>query len=113
LKLQKGIQLKENIKLILMIFAMLFLTSCASNGILSTADGILVSKNPGSVKNYSINDKGTVEIMGQKRITSMHWIYVDCDHWSGCYMRCQGQIDSCKQIAKDFKYIHSRPRWEK
>ena len=105
--------MKIKIKLISMVFVILFLTSCASNGILSAADGILVSKNPGSVKNFSVNEKGTVEILGQKRITEMHWIYVECDHWSGCYMRCQGKIDSCTQIAEDYKYIHSRPGWDK
>ena len=112
--------MKENIKLILMIFIILFLTSCASNGmfsasngIFSAADGILVSKNPGSVKTFSVNDKGTVEILGQKRITNMHWFYVECDHWSGCYMRCEGKIDSCKQVATDSKYIYSRPGWKR
>ena len=105
--------MKKNMAFILMFFAITFLTSCASNGIFNTPNGILVPKNPGSFKNYSVNDKGTVEILGQKNITDMHWMYVECDYWSGCYMRCQGKIDSCKQVATDSKYIHSRPGWQR
>ena len=105
--------MKKNMSLILMFFAITFLTSCASNGTFNPSNGILVPKNPGSLKNYSVNDKGTVEILGQKNITDMHWMYVECDYWSGCYMRCQGKIDSCKQVATDSKYIHSRPGWQR
>ena len=105
--------MKKNMGLILMFFAITFLTSCASNGILNATNGILVPKNPGSFKNYSVNDKGTVEILGQKNITDMHWMYIECDYWSGCYMRCQGEIDSCKKVATESKYIHSRPGWQR
>jgi hypothetical protein len=99
-------RMKKKLGLILMVFAISFLTSCASND-------ILISKNPGSANNYSVNDKGTVEILGEKTITDMHWMYVECDHWSGCYVRCQGQLDSCKQVETESKYIHTRPGWQK
>ena len=98
--------MKKKMGLILMVFTVSFLTACASKG-------NLVAKNLGAANNYSVNDKGTVEILDQKRITDTHWMYVECDHWSGCYMMCQGLLDSCKQVLKDYKYINSRPGWQK
>lgn len=90
-----------------MAFAISFLTSCASNGI------VLPKTIPGEVKTYSVNDKGTVEILGQDMKTEpTHWLYVECEHWSGCYMRCQGKKQSCKKVAIDSQlnvdYILSR-----
>ena len=29
------------------------------------------------------------------------WIYVDCDYWAGCFMRCDGSPKKCNQLAKD------------
>ena len=81
-----------------MVFAIFFLTSCASNSI------ILPKTLHGMVKTYTVNDKGTVEILGQDMTTEpMHWLYVKCDHWSGCYMRCQGKVKSCKKVVIDNK----------
>ena len=84
--------------LTLMIFSIFFLTSCTSNSI------ILPNTLHGMVKTYTVNDKGTVEILGQDMTTEpMHWLYVECDHWSGCYMRCQGKVKSCKKVVIDYK----------
>jgi hypothetical protein len=89
--------MKKIFGLILIAFTISFLTSCASNSIVlpNTIQG---------VKNFTVNDKGTVEILGQDMIVEpMHWMYVKCDNWSGCYMRCQGEVKSCKKIAIDSK----------
>ena len=104
--LKKGQRMKKRMGLILMVFAISFLTSCATNGI------ILPKTIQGVVKTYEVNEEGTVEILGQDmRVEPMHWLYVDCDHWSGCYMRCQGKVKSCKKVATDSKlevdYIQS------
>ena len=81
-----------------MFFAIFFLTSCAPNSI------ILPKTLHGVVKTYTVNDKGTVEILGQDMTTEpMHWLYVECGHWSGCYMRCQGKVKSCKKVVIDYK----------
>ena len=81
-----------------MFFAVFFLTSCISNSI------ILPNTLHGMVKTYTVNDKGTVEILGQDMTTEpMHWLYVKCDHWSGCYMRCQGKVKSCVKVVIDYK----------
>ena len=86
-------------ELILIIFVISFLTSCASNGI------ALHKTIPGAVKTYTVNQQGTVEILGQDmRTQPTHWLYIRCNHWSGCYMRCQGEIKSCKKVARDSNF---------
>ena len=35
---------------------------------------------------------------------SRQWIYVDCDYWAGCFMRCDGASNQCKQLAKDSNF---------
>ena len=32
------------------------------------------------------------------------WIYVNCNYWAGCFMRCDGASNKCKQLAKDSKF---------
>ena len=88
--------MKKVMQLILMVFTISFLISCAS-------DGLVMSKATSeAVKIYKVNDQGTVEIIGQDmKVEKKHWLYVECDHWSGCYMRCQGHIRSCKNVAKN------------
>ena len=29
------------------------------------------------------------------------WIDVECDHWAGCFMRCDGPKKQCKKLAED------------
>ena len=87
-------------ELILIIFVISFLNSCASNG---TA---LHKTIPGAVKTYTVNQKGTVEILDQDmKAQPKHWLYIRCNHWSGCYMRCQGEIKSCKKVARDSNFL--------
>ena len=91
--------MKKAIELTLIVFVVSFLTSCASNGI------VLPKTIPGAVKTYTVNQQGTVEILGQDmRTQPTHWLYIRCNHWSGCYMRCQGEIKSCKKVAGDSNF---------
>ena len=50
--------MKKAIELTLIVFVVSFLTSCASNGI------VLSKTIPGAVKTYTVNQQGTVEILG-------------------------------------------------
>ena len=43
-------------------------------------------------------DETTVVDKGNNR---RQWIYVDCDYWAGCFMRCDGASNQCKQLAED------------
>tara|TARA_B100000686_G_C16457864_1_gene795541 strand:- start:151 stop:492 length:342 start_codon:yes stop_codon:yes gene_type:complete len=71
------------------------LTSCASH---SPA----VPKHfKGSSKLFEVSSNGTVKVKISNLIDQpMHWIFVRCEHWSGCYMQCQGPLMTCKRIAK-------------
>ena len=87
--------MKKTLRLILIIFVLSFLASCASNGV------VLPKSKPGAVKTYTVNEEGTVEMLGQDMKTEpKHWLYISCNHWSGCYMRCQGPVKTCKSIAE-------------
>ena len=67
----------------------------------------------GSSKIFKVNAKGTVEVKSNSlKDQRMHWVFVRCAHWSGCYMRCQGPIKTCRSIAKksDLKITHTLTR---
>ena len=51
--------------------------------------------------NYKIVDETAVVDNGDN---ARQWIYVDCDHWAGCFMRCDGESNQCKQLAKDSNF---------
>ena len=91
--------MKKRIELILFVFAISFLVSCAGQEV------VLSKTVPGVVKTYTVNDRGTVEILNQDlSVEPRHWLYINCNHWSGCYMRCQGKLKSCKKVAKDSNF---------
>ena len=88
------------------MFALFFLTSCASNGT------VVAKAFPGSAEIFKVTDEGTVEVKGDDmKDKSVHWVFVECDYWSGCYMRCQGPIKTCKSIATksglDISYVET------
>ena len=51
--------------------------------------------------NYEIINETTVV---DKQDNGRQWIYVDCNYWAGCFMRCDGASNQCKQLAKDSKF---------
>ncbi len=90
--------MRKRMQFVLLVFAITFLTSCGSHGM------VHLKPSPGAEKIYTVNDSGTVEILGQDmKLEPTHWLYVECEHWSGCFMRCQGKKSSCKRVAIDSK----------
>ena len=94
------------------IFALFFLTSCTST------ETIAPKAFSGSAEIFKVNNAGTVVVKGYNKEQPMHWVFVECENQlRGCYMRCQGQIDSCKRVAKnsqiEVEYIFSRSGWRK
>ena len=51
--------------------------------------------------NYEIVDETTVV---EAKDNGRQWIYVGCNYWAGCFMRCDGSSNQCKQLAKDSKF---------
>ena len=87
--------MNKGIVLIGAISALLIFTSCAS------IHAAVPKAFPGSPEIFKVNNKGTVEVKGDNlKNQPMHWVFVNCNHWSGCYMRCQGPAKTCKSIAK-------------
>ena len=83
--------------LLVVILAFFILTSCASN------ETVVLKLFPGADKIYSVKNDGTLEVKGYgMKSQPIHWLFVQCAYWSGCYMRCQGPVKSCRNIAKKF-----------
>ena len=85
-----------NKEIVLLGLILLFLlTSCASNP-------PAVPKNfEGSSKIFKVSSNGTVKVKSSNlKDQPMHWVFVHCAHWSGCYMRCQGPAITCRSIVK-------------
>ena len=79
------------------------LTSCASN------PPAVPRAFEGSSKIFEVSSNGTVQVkISNLKDQPVHWIFVRCAHWSGCYMQCQGPVKTCKRIAKklDLKINH-------
>lgn len=44
--------------------------------------------------------KGSVVIQNtEPKDMKRHWVFVKCDHWAGCYMRCVGKLSICEKLA--------------
>ena len=86
--------MNKGIVLLGTILALVLFTSCASN------HAAIPKAFPGSPEIFNVNNEGTVEVkVDNLKNQPIHWVFVNCNHWSGCYMRCQGPAKTCKSIA--------------
>ena len=95
--------MKKVMVLLKAMLILLFLTSCASYG--TTVPKAFI----GSDEVFQVDNRGTVKVKGYNlKYQPTHWAFVDCDYWSGCYMRCQGPKKICKSIVEksDLKVIN-------
>jgi len=100
---------KKNI-FIGLVVSVFYLSSCHT----------LLIKLGGSIEgvNYRVtgenHGKKTVEIIPQEKNELSHWVYLSCDYIFGCYMRCEGPINSCMKAATlgkfDMKYIVTKKK---
>ena len=51
--------------------------------------------------NYEIVNETTVVAESDN---GRQWIYIDCNYWAGCFMRCDGSSSQCNQLAKDSNF---------
>ena len=86
---------------------------------LSSCSTILIKpKGPIGSVNYRVTGENrsekTVEIIPQEKNELSHWLYLSCDYIFGCYMRCEGPINSCMKVATlgefDMKYIMTKKK---
>ena len=93
-----------------LVLSVFYLSSC----------GVILIKSGDSIGsvNYKVtggaNDEKTVEIINGKKSKFSHWLYLNCDYIFGCYMRCEGPINSCMKVATlgkfDMKYIVTKKK---
>ena len=97
----------------------IFLGLVVSVFCLSSCSTILI-KPEGSIGsvNYRVTGENqsekTVEIIAQGKNKLSHWLYLSCDYIFGCYMRCEGPINSCMEVATlakfDMTYIVTKKK---
>ena len=100
----------EKIIFLGLFVSIFYLNSCSA--ILIKPEGSI-----GSV-NYRITGENhsekIVEIIPQEKNEFSHWLYLNCDYIFGCYMRCEGPINSCMKVATlgkfDMKYIMTKKK---
>ena len=86
--------MKKRIFFLGTVLAIFFLTSCSST------QSVVPKAFPGSAELFKVNNAGTVVVKGFKKEQPMHWVFLECEnHLRGCYMRCQGPKNICKNIA--------------
>lgn len=59
------------------------------------------------VDSQADDDKGYTIVEGSVVINNTipddmkrHWVFIKCDHWAGCYMRCIGKLNACEKLAQ-------------
>ena len=38
-------------------------------------------------------------VVTEKTDPMIHWIFVKCDYWAGCYVRCEGSKNHCLKVV--------------
>ncbi len=60
----------------------------------------MVGADSGLIKNFTIVDGSVLINDTLNKDMKRHWVYIKCNHWAGCYMRCIGKLNSCEALAK-------------
>ena len=102
--------MREKIIFLSLVISIFCLSSCSAilikpEGSIGSVDYRVTSENQG---------EKTVEILAQEKNKLLHWLYLRCDYIFGCYMRCEGPINSCMKVATlgkfDMKYIMTKKK---
>ena len=62
--------------------------------------GAPVDSQAGDDKGYTIVDGSVVINDTIPQDMERHWVYIKCEHWAGCYLRCIGRLNACEKLAK-------------
>ena len=52
-------------------------------------------------------------VVTEKTDPMIHWIFVKCDYWAGCYVRCEGSKNHCRKVVvavEPVKYLELSTR---
>ena len=102
--------MRQNIVLLNLILSIVYLSSCSA---------ILIQpQNSINDVKYKViektNGERTVKIIHLGKNEFLHWIYLNCDYIFGCYMRCEGPVNSCMKVATlskfEMKYIMTKKK---
>ncbi|PIQ96657.1 MAG: hypothetical protein COV67_08430 [Nitrospinae bacterium CG11_big_fil_rev_8_21_14_0_20_56_8] len=52
------------------------------------------------VPKYEIVDDTVIVKGGDETKRMVNWIFVKCDYWAGCFMRCEGNLKDCRKVSK-------------
>ena len=96
-----------------LVVSIFYLSSCST--ILIKQEG---SKGSIGSVNYRVTGENhgekTVEIIAQGKNKLSNWLYLSCDYIFGCYMRCEGPVNSCIEVANigkfEIKYIMTKKK---
>ena len=94
------LEMKRGFFFLGLVLLAFYLTSCSA----------ILIKTEGSAEgiNYKITGESdlekTVEILDQGNNKFTHWLYLNCDYIFGCFMRCEGPVNSCIKVASRIKF---------
>ena len=102
--------MRQNIIFLSLILSVFYLSSC--NAILIKPKGPINDVNYRVIE--KINGERTVKIIGQGKSETLNWIYLNCNYIFGCYMSCEGPVNSCMKVAAlnsfEMKYIMTKKK---
>lgn len=82
---------------ILLLFAILVVLFAASGCLYPKAE-TLPGTMTSNVDYEVVDDTAVIE---ERRMSGRWWVNVECDYWAGCFMRCDGSEQQCRQLAND------------
>ena len=71
-----------------------------SVGLFSVAPTDVFADSSNGLGGYTIVNGSVVIDNTKNEDKKRNWVYVKCDNWAGCYMRCIGKLNACEELAK-------------
>ena len=102
--------MKRPVIFLILIFSIFYLSSCGSIPI--KPESFIESVDYKVID--GLDGEKTVQVVALEKNKYTHWVYLNCDYIFGCYMRCEGPVNSCMKIATlgklDMKYIMTKKK---
>jgi hypothetical protein len=79
----------------------MFVAVCMfSLGLFSVAPTDVSAEPNPALGGYTIVNGSVVIDNTLNKDKKRNWVYVRCNHWAGCYMRCIGKLNACENLAQ-------------